>query len=743
MKLLWEPAGSGDCPAIDVDGVRRITFTQFAVMDIDGSAHRFALEPGEDERSFSGRADDFSLAGQIADSGDEYGCLQFDVKILYQGSADRDVSLRIGADVCVGDAAYVMVPGLFYRHCGGIDIGHTYEKAVSARHVSDYWHFCSERSTHPGVMAMGDGAVVALMTSGRFSHGTSGCGFRMNEDGTRLCLDFPYREEPAGRCDISFSPVVQRMTVRPGETIAIGLRCYAFADGLQGFNRVLRSEYEPHRAGGELAPWMGLDRAQELTAHGLMKWHYDGRKRVLYETCAFDRGAIWEHSSDTELVLKNVCREAMHVGFVSGIPFAYPMILQGDAADCPDIRQAGESIIDHICENLAPAGTFWAQWCARTYSPGYQASVGWTTGWQSDVIQSRTIADATLFLVRSLAHEKASGRDPRPLWEKAARSNLDFAVSNQDPRGAYPSCHRPDGTPGDYDGEEAILWIAALVEAAEFFAEDRYVASARKAGEHYRRAVENAYITGAPEGLHMIPTSEDGNNALISYLTLYEATGDENYLELAKKAADWLMTFRYSYNVTFDEDTFLGRYDYRTLGADIASPSNLHLHNYGLQAHPELLRLWEHTRDDYYLLRARDNLFCFLQTIARKDGDMNAGKGMVTEQWYQTNNIVAPKGGMLQLSHSWCVGLVLYAAQYTRRFGSVVCDLDRGTCVSLEPRLTARFAGDGRTLLVENTSDEPLTAGALLLFGRDRHTADINVEAGATQRIEVDRMKQE
>jgi len=60
-----------------------------------------------------------------------------------------------------------------------------------------------------------------------------------------------------------------------------------------------------------------------------------------------------------------------------------------------------------------------------------------------------------------------------------------------------------------------------------------------------------------------------------------------------------------------------------------------------------------------------------LQFIAREDGDFNAYKGMVTERFYNTN-CFQPKGMMLTLSHSWCVGLVLYAAQEALPFNSVL-----------------------------------------------------------------------
>jgi hypothetical protein len=128
-------------------------------------------------------------------------------------------------------------------------------------------------------------------------------------------------------------------------------------------------------------------------------------------------------------------------------------------------------------------------------------------------------------------------------------------------------------------------------------------------------------------------------------------------------SANWTMTFRFADNLEFSPQTLLGIYDFRTRGADLASPANNHLHSYGLIALPEMLRLAGHAQDDHYAQRTRDNLACFLQMIARRDGDFNALKGMISERYYQTDWAQA-KGKLLGLSHAWCIGLVLYATEY-------------------------------------------------------------------------------
>ena len=100
--------------------------------------------------------------------------------------------------------------------------------------------------------------------------------------------------------------------------------------------------------------------------------------------------------------------------------------------------------------------------------------------------------------------------------------------------------------------------------------------------------------------------------------------------ETARRAADWMLTFRYSYDVAFDAETMLGRYGFRTRGADQASPANQHLHAFGLICLPEMVRLADATGDDWYRQTTRENLACFRQFVARHDGDFGAKKGMTT-----------------------------------------------------------------------------------------------------------------
>jgi hypothetical protein len=190
-----------------------------------------------------------------------------------------------------------------------------------------------------------------------------------------------------------------------------------------------------------------------------------------------------------------------------------------------------------------------------------------------------------------------------------------------------------------------MSWIPALVAAGNR-------EEARRAGAYYARF--DAWY-GAPEDVDLAPTSEDAYGALMAFAALRD-------WETATRAADWLLTFRYSYDVAFDERTMLGRYGFRTRGADTASPANQHLHAFGLICLPELLDVAAATGEDVYRLTALQSLACFRQFIARVDGDFDAYRGMASERYYQTDCFQA-KGMLLTLSHAWSVGVLLLGCE--------------------------------------------------------------------------------
>jgi hypothetical protein len=521
--------------------------------------------------------------------------------VSYEGREPVEASIRISLELPPTDDPQWLVPGVFYGEnrpeaCTRVFPRFTPGRVEVARMESDTWSFRADRCATPAVFARGGG----LLTSERSPVGQAGVGFAYRDGRPTIWLDFPYREEPL-RYDGSERPApadVRTHRWQPGERVTLDVRR---SDGdwrrdLRPGNRLLQ------------AAWVTLEEAAELAAWGLVRWHYRPDPPRLVHAVSFDGSEVRDH---------------MHVAWVSGVPYAYALLRHGRRVGNAEYVAAAEAVLDHVAGNLAPSGTFWPQWTRER---------GWTWGWHPDHSRAhaRTLADATLFMLRAGAR-----------WRDAARSNLAVALRTQREDGALPAAHHLEtGNAVSWEGTAGMAWIPALVEAGQLEA-------ARRAGDYYRR-FDTWY--GAPEDVDLAPTSEDGYAAVMAFVALED-------WETARRAADWTLTFRYSYDVDFAPETTLGRYGFRTCGADQASPANQHLHAFGLICLPEMLRLGEP-----YATSALQQLECFRQFIARHDGDFGARRGMAAERYLQTD-CFGPKGTLDPLSHAWSIGMLLYACE--------------------------------------------------------------------------------
>jgi hypothetical protein len=628
---------------------------------------------GEHQLICHGMVGDAGLAGEDRDvhvqailTGITDGIYEYAWTMNNQGAVEQRVGLSIVWEFWAEKPPRWMVPGMFYGDNRGPESVRQYPRFVARKSPKDdaltssYWGFRSDRLPTSAVFAwpVDADAHFGLAMPAEIQHIMSGVAFGFDPDHARawIGLNFPYVEEPvAYTADVRpYQREACLMTLAPGASVSGVFSVVQGDGGPHAYAKMIRHVYAKSREHHDLAPWMGVAEAAELAAYGLFRWHYQPSKRPLYETIAFDREG---YDGD---------RRHMHVGWVSGAPHAYALLSHGWRVENAAYRQAACAVMDHIVEGMAPAGILWGEW---TEEQGF--GPGWTNA--PNAIHSRTIGEAVWFLLRALELEREHGVEfsHHQPWRSAIDQHLRYISRIQSADGnlgTYYDALDERGRVLRWDGSGGLIWIPFLLSAARVFSEERWTESALRAGQFYAAGVRDGVLFGAPEDVDRSPSSEDGYNAIVAYMALYQATGETEWLDLAKTSAEWTMTFRFSHNISFARQTLLGAYDFRSRGADLASPANNHLHSYGLLALPEMLALAKITGDSYYRQRTRDNLACFLQFIAREDGDFNALRGMISERYYQTD-WAQSKGKLLGLSHAWCIGLLLYAAEHLMAVG--------------------------------------------------------------------------
>ena len=585
------------------------------------------------------------------------GMYEFVFRVTYKGREPADVNLSM--EVMLEDEGEPrwLVPGLFYkdgRPASGPDGVPRFacEGADGEPFTSNKWAFRADRSSHPGVFAWTGHATACLTVNEQINGHVAGVAFRCEGGTTAIGLNFPYREQPAGlaTCDAEpNSPSIDWLHVEPDDQVYLRFKLFFAPRDLHRYNDVLRDRYYTDTRSHHCHPWMDGRQACDLAAAGLIRWHYDAGRGLLYDACAFDRSFAAGP--------QHVYRPEMHSAGPSGAHCAHALLWYGRRFGRPDCVEAATRVIASIAAGLAPAGTF---------HPCTDAGGNWSAH-AGGTISAHEAAETTLFLARTLAHEQKAGHR-HPDWEQAVKSSLQFAGNIQRDDGSFGSAYdAASGEVTDWEGTGGLLWVAACIEGYRHFRNVDCLQSASLGAEYYAQFVHDEYLAGTRGS---VPSSVDGYYALLAYVGLYHEDENSQWLELAKSAADWLLSFRYCCNVAFHPETMLFQFDFRTRGADIAGSGASWLHNYGLVCYPELVQLGRLLGDGYYLERAHDQLQCLRQFIARYDSDFGARIGMCPARFYHTESD-QPKGHAQQMSHASGPGLILYANLW---------DIEHGAC---------------------------------------------------------------
>ena len=606
-------------------------------------------------------------------------------------------------------APWFMVPGFLYGENRRASqwaprMYARFDPAVTAPRemASSWWDLPADRTAAPLVYAHEGTRCFALASAPHYeaSAGVAsddpepqvGVGFSAGAAGHYLRINVPATEEPfnsSRRPDRA--AVIRRVCLPAGASLRGTLLVFDFAGTRHDYQRVMETYHAVVGAAHEPAPLPEIVPLMRDAAHGILAHHHAAGNYFIYsrpydpviEQIANARGITSEWHQ-------------MMTGFVGGFPVCLALLLAaqrtGDAAP----RDVARLVADRICrEGVSPSGLFWADFAPRQVVtpngsfPNPLCPSGrneWGSGWLAGTtrVHSRTVADACNALAAMIEVERATHPDSPslPLWEGALLRNLETALDLQLADGSFGQYYdavartiaKPDGCGG-------LLWLPAMVKAIRLglggpALAARMRSALRRAADAYGAYVDAEYIWGAPED-NDSPTSEDGMNAVLAYADLYEFSGDPRDLARARLAADWLLTFRKTYNERLPPLSLMGRYGMRSKGGDYASASNNHLHVFEVLVTRQLCQLTRWTGNPYYRERARDHWAFVCQYLSRCDGMYNGFRGAMAEQFYwcdygswgkwQPPAYHHQKGNMAPFTALWCIAVLLSAAPDAER----------------------------------------------------------------------------
>jgi hypothetical protein len=199
---------------------------------------------------------------------------------------------------------------------------------------------------------------------------------------------------------------------------------------------------------------------------------------------------------------------------------------------------------------------------------------------------------------------KDAGID-RPEYREAALGICDFALGQQDEEGCFAKSWDEEGRVLAKNGTVGCFLVLGLIIAYKETGEEKYIESAKRAFDFYYGAlVREGFTTAGALDTYSID-KESSSPLLRDALALYDLTEDKAYLEAAEKIAWYLCTWMMHFTVNYPENCLISKIGFDTFGSTSVSTPHQALDHYALRDVLSFLRLSELTGNVQWKERAK------------------------------------------------------------------------------------------------------------------------------------------
>lgn len=281
------------------------------------------------------------------------------------------------------------------------------------------------------------------------------------------------------------------------------------------------------------------------------------------------------------------------IGWTGGMITTYPLLFSDNDTTIVRVVRNFDWLFP---DGLAPSGFFWDSGEGGNRWYGGDIRRPQTANWHL----IRKSGDALYYIVKQLQLMRQRHITVKPAWAKGTRGVADAFVRLFDSEGQYGQF--VDSQTGHIivgGSTSGGIVPAALVLAWQYFGCDDYLRVAKaSATQMYADYINRGLSCGGPGDALQNPDSESWYAMLESFALLYEATGEQQWLDKATVTAHQFSSWVMAYDYNFPTDCLFGRLAMQTIGAVFANTQNKH-GSPGICTHSglALLRLYRATGD--------------------------------------------------------------------------------------------------------------------------------------------------
>ena len=303
------------------------------------------------------------------------------------------------------------------------------------------------------------------------------------------------------------------------------------------------------------------------------------------------------------------------IGWTGGMISTYPLLFAGDETSTTNVLRN----FDWLCNGgISPSGLFWCSGEKGNIWIGGDTRKPHTKNWHL----IRKSGDGLYYIMKQFDLMNKKNIEIKSNWSSSVKKVANAFVKLWENNGQFGQF--VDNISGEIQvggSTSGAIIPAAMSLASKFYNEPKYLEVAEASAEHYyRKYISKGITCGGPGDALQNPDSESAYAMLESFVTLYELTENNKWLQYAKDMASQYATWVFNYDYNFPAHTLFGKLNIHSNGAVLANAQNKHA-SPGICAYSgsALLRLYRATKNEKYLEILKSTAFNLPQYMSHKD----------------------------------------------------------------------------------------------------------------------------